>query len=365
MTAPADHRAVEVAVKLSLVRRWLADSGAGALRLRGIDRFAWLTAGGSSAVLLTAETGVTEVRVTAGEAGILTDEIEADRLREEEVPPGFSFNVTPWSDIAWRQQVVVAAAEGAPVLSDRPAAAEQPLSPAARHQRLRLGAEKQQRYRQLGADAGLAMSEVMRAARPGWTARELAGEGARSLWRRGIPPARVLAAGAGRLPRFRHPTPSAEPLGKRAMLVSCARRHGRYANLTRFVTFGAAPLEQAELMTVEATALAACAPGKSLAALYHALLQAYRHAGHPDAMREHHQGGATGYLARAVLATESSALQLEAGMAVALNPSLRGIKLEDTFLIGQRGLENLTLDPGWPAAAVQERSRPLWLDVAC
>ncbi|MDB5936250.1 MAG: peptidase [Massilia sp.] len=365
MIEPAGHRAEEVAAKLALARRWLADAGAGALRLRGIDWFAWITAGGSSAVLLAAEVGVAEVLVTVGDACILTDEIEADRLREEEVPPGFSFHVTPWADTEWREQFVADAAAGAPVLSDRPTAGELPLEPPARYLRLVLSAAEQQRYRRLGLDAAVAMSEVMRAARPDWTEFQLAGEGARALWRSGIEPALVLAAGATRLPLYRHPTASSAPLGERAMLVFCGRRHGLYANLTRFVTFGAAPLEQAELMTLEATALAACVPGNSLAAVYHALQQAYRHAGRPDAIREHHQGGVTGYLAREVLATASSVLGLQAGMAVALNPSFAGIKLEDTFLIGQHALENLTLDPGWPSTTVQGRLRPLWLEAAC
>jgi Xaa-Pro aminopeptidase len=149
------------------------------------------------------------------------------------------------------------------------------------------------------------------------------------------------------------------------MMVFCARRHGLYANLTRFVSFGAAPPQQAELMTVEATALAACTPGNSLAAVYHALGHAYRHAGHHDAIGEHHQGGVTGYLARDFLATASSALELEAGMAFAFNPSIRGNKIEDTFLLGEKGLENLTFDPGWPATDVQGRLRPLWLEAAC
>ncbi|MES2759083.1 MAG: M24 family metallopeptidase [Pseudomonadota bacterium] len=362
-----DHRAVEVAAKLALARHWLADSGAGALRLRGVDWFAWLTAGGSSAVPLAAETGKAEVLVTAGDACILTDEIEADRLRGEEVPPGFSFHATPWADTEWREQFVAAAADGLPVLSDRPAPPEQALPAAAQQQRLRLrlGPDEQQRFRQLGAEAAAAMSEAMRAARPGWTECELAGEGARALWRRGIEPALVLAAGARRLARYRHPRATAEPLGERAMLALCARRHGLHASLTRFVTFGAAPLEQAELTTVEATALTACAPGNSLAAVYHALLQADRPAGHPDAIRERHQGGVTGYRAREMLASASSALRLEAGMAVAFNPGLQGIMLEDTFLIGQHALENLTVDPAWPAAIVQGRSRPLWLESAC
>ncbi len=356
MTEPAEHRAVEAAAKLALARRWLAAAGAGALRLRGDDWFAWITAGGS---------GAAEVLVTAGDACILTDEIEAGRLRDEEVPPGFSFHVTPWTDTEWREQFVADAAAGAPVASDRPGAAELPLAPGAAHQRLVLSAPEQQRYRRLGQDAAAAMSEAMRAARPDWSECRLAGEGARALWRRDIEPAAVLAAGAGRLPRYRQPRPSPAPLGERAMLAFAARRHGLYASLTRFVTFGAAPLEQAALMTLEATALAACVPGNSLAAVYHALQQAYRHAGHPDAIREYHQGGVTGYLARDVLASASCALALEAGMAVALNPSLAGIRLEDTFLIGPHALENITLDPGWPAASVQGRSRPLWLEAAC
>ncbi|MET0858743.1 MAG: hypothetical protein ABWY27_18505 [Telluria sp.] len=41
----------------------------------------------------------------------------------------------------------------------------------------------------------------------------------------------------------------------------------------------------------------------------------------------------------------------------------RGVRLQDTFLMGQHGLENLTRDPAW--LAVQGHSRPLWLEAAC
>ena len=115
----------------------------------------------------------------------------------------------------------------------------------------------------------------------------------------------------------------------------------------------------------EATALAACVPGNSLAAVYHALFHAYRHAGRPDAMREHPQGGVTGYQARELVATPSTAHALEPGMALAFNPGFAGIQIEDTFLLGEHGLENLTFDPAWPSATVQGRSRPLWLEAAC
>jgi hypothetical protein len=61
------------------------------------DWFAWATAGGSNTVLLAAETGVAEVLVTDEAAWILTDEIEAQRLKDEEVPAdaGYQWHISP------------------------------------------------------------------------------------------------------------------------------------------------------------------------------------------------------------------------------------------------------------------------------
>jgi hypothetical protein len=48
-------------------------------------------------------------------------------------------------------------------------------------------------------------------------------------------------------------------------------------------------------------------------------------------------------------------------MALAWNPSLAGAKVEDTFLLTEEGLLNLTEDPSWPTVAVGGRRRPdLW-----
>lgn len=357
-------RTEEVNEKLALLRAVLIDAGARAVRLRGSDWFAWVTAGGSNAVLLTAETGVAEVLVTVDEACILTDDIELERLRNEEVPPGFTFHAAPWDQIEMRESYVRSLADDDAVLSDRPQHGEQALPASLRARRLVLGPAEQQRYRVLGREAAEAMSEVLRRARPEWTEFELAGAGAEALWRRGIEPALVLTAGAARLPRYRHATPSDQPLGDRAMMVFCARRHGLFANLTRFVSFGPAPSAQNDLMTVEATGLAAIKPGGSLSAVYHALAQAYVHADRRDAMREHHQGGITGYAAREIVATATTATELQEGMAFAFNPSFQGVKIEDTFLLGPDGLENLTVDPSWPTSTVQGRERPRWLEVA-
>ncbi|MEW6613237.1 MAG: M24 family metallopeptidase [Pseudomonadota bacterium] len=361
------NRSDEVNAKLATLRAGLMEADAGGVRLRGTDWFTWITAGASPTVLLTAETGVAEILVTLESAWVLTDEIEARRLEEEELPSNFDLLVTPWAQPQEREARVRDMTDGAIVLSDRPQAGEAPLPHGWRRQRRILLDSEIERYRLVGRLAGEAMTEVLSRAEPGWKEYQLAGAGAEALWARGLEPALTLAAGANRLPRYRHPTPTRERLGNQAMLVFCARKFGLFANLTRFVSFGplsdAAAERHRHVREIEAAALQACNPGKRLDEIYRTLDHAYQTHGYPDAIREHHQGGLTGYLSREVIATPDTTDPLTEGMAVAWNPSVPGAKIEDTILITPDGeLENLTYDPAWPHTTTQGRPRPLPLE---
>ena len=368
MIHPMPMREAEVSEKVARMRRWLLEAQAGAVRLRGVDWFSWATAGGLNVVLLSAETGVAQLLVTPHHAYVMTDEIEVLRLQDEEVPPGWEWHVIPWMEPDLRERFVADVAAGAAIISDRPAAGEKPLPPVCQIERLILSAAEQQRLREVGRLAASAMGEVMHAARPDWSELELAGAGAGALWARGLQPLLTLAAGQRRLPKYRHATPSPDLLGDEAMLVFCARGFGLVVSLTRFVEFAPPSArqrqQQASLRKIEAAGLQACRAGQPLSGVYKALEQAYRVQGFPQAIREHHQGGIAGYLAREIMATSSSQQLLADGMALAFNPSLPGSKLEDTFLLQADQLENLTLDARWPATVEQGRSRPLPLEAA-
>ena len=54
----------ELEQKLHRLRALLREEPLAAVRLRGVDWFAWGTCGGSSRVLLAAETGIAELLVT-------------------------------------------------------------------------------------------------------------------------------------------------------------------------------------------------------------------------------------------------------------------------------------------------------------
>jgi len=352
----------ELETKLAIVRRVLSSQALGAVRLRGVDWFSWATCGGSNVVILTTETGVAEVLITTGEAWVLTDDIEAERLRVEEVPAALTVWTGPWSDAHRRETFVRDATGSAPIASDRPGPGEQPLPEPLVEARWSLLPEEQARYRTLGSDVASSVTDVLCAARPDWTGTQLAGAAAEALSAGGVHPTLALVGDERRLPIYRHPTPSQDRLGARAMLVVCGRRHGLFANLSRFVYFRRPSAGErrmsSDVAAVEAAAFRASRPGSTLGSVYDAMVQAYAERGHAGAEAFHHQGGSCGYLSRDVIAQSTTLAKLQGANAVAWNPSLPGAKIEDTVIVGQDAVEILTVDHRWPTVEIDGRARP-------
>jgi hypothetical protein len=365
-----DAVAEEISFKLSLLRTCLQEFPGSAIRLKSVDWFAWASAGASNAVLLTTSVGVAEILVTAKGVWVLTDEIEAARLRQEELHSSFEMVAIPWAKPQEREIFVKDIVGEGKIFTDFSSNSGEELLPQSLHvHRQVLLPSELERYRWVGRLASEAMSEVMRNAKPHWTEFQLAGAGAEALWSRGLHPALILCAGERRLPLYRHPIPTGEPLGRRAMLVFCARASGLYANLTRFVTFGNSNPEHLAkhklVRDAEAIILNNTHSGQTLAHMYNVIKNAYAEREFQSAIDEHHQGGTTGYMAREVVAAPHTLQTLEVGMAVAWNPSVVGAKIEDTFVLGpDHTLENLTYDPHWPAFQVDNRFRPVPLEGA-
>lgn len=358
-------RETEVEEKLKKVRSLLEKSGDGALRLRGSDWFAWATGGASNVVLLTTDQGVAEILITASEAIVLTDTIEAQRLRDEELPKNLRIESVPWQRPDAKDAIVRSVVEKGRVVSDAPGKGEFPLSEEYRRLKYILDAFEIERYRRLGREAAEAMTETLAEATPEWTGYQLAGRGAKALWDRGIHPALTLVGDERRLPIYRHPTASQDKIGSRAMLVFCARRGGLYANLTRFVAFrdltSAEIRQEEDLGKIEAEVFAVTAVGQTLGSAYAQLAESYRRYGYAGEIDRHHQGGSCGYLSREVVARPNSPVLIENGMAFAWNPSLTGGKIEDTVILNEGRLEILTKDEAWPSFLSEGRSRPACL----
>jgi Xaa-Pro aminopeptidase len=334
--------------KLARLTALLEARGADELTLTCTENLAWLFDGARVAVPF-AGAPVFQATVTR-EGAIRVDALvnEAERLRDEELP-GVDIRAIPWH----------AAFPSARGLVDTDLVAD------LRAARAELLPVERQRYRELGADAAIAVTAVLSTVTPTTTERGVAAHLARSIVEIGADPVVVLVGGESRR-AVRHPLPTTAPLGRRAMIAVGAKRFGLVASLTRWVRFEPTDDDalDAPLLEVEADAFAATIPGRSLADVLGDIAAAYPRHGLPaDAWEGHHQGGPAGYLGRDPKATPQTTDAVVAGSAFAWNPSVPGGKVEDTVIVDADGIEVLTADPAWPVTTVRGVRRPLPLDL--
>ena len=311
-----------------------ATRGFGAVLLREAPDVAWYTAGFDVRVDRDGAAGSTAVLVTAAGEWVVTDAIEAPRLRAEE-PALADLEIVehPWTGDPDEGAVVTSlVGDGVRMARDLDVA---PL-------RRVLDEEATAQYRVLGADARAVFDEVAVGLTPATTELEAAALLAAAAWRRGAHTPVVLVAGADRIPRFRHPLPTSAPLGARAMLVACLERGGLYASLTRYVHFDDPPADLAHRLALTDELLRrvreeAARPGRTLGEVFDDLRRFYAEAGFPDEWRLHHQGGIAGYRSREEVAQPGSPTVVEPGMAWAWNPSITGAKSEETYLLAEGG----------------------------
>jgi Xaa-Pro dipeptidase len=326
------------------LRELMEEHGLGALLLSTPANFAWYTGGADNRVDHGDPVGVASVLLTPDSARILTNNIEAPRMREEQTPE------MELVEHSWHEEPSALLRDltgGAGVGTDFPSTSGPDLSAEISPLRYVLDEDAIKDYRRLGEDTVQAMSETADSLSSETDEFEAAAELSSACLRRGMYAPVLLAATGERLARHRHPVPHGGPLGKQAMLVVCAERGGLFVSLTRMVYFQDPDPETARRqeacegilrrMRGEATR-----EGSTLAQAFEDCRRFYAEAGFPEGWRAHHQGGMTGYASREIIATPETRQEIREGQAFAWNPSLVGAKAEETFVLGQDGPEILT-----------------------
>ena len=347
----------ETRAKLSRLRAAMGAAEIEAVYLERWANVAWLCGGRGNRVVLDSPFGLCGLLVTQNGAWVLVPNNEEARVRAEpfaDLP--LPVVVRPWYQLPlWqsaRAQVPSATRwatdAGVPGWGD----AEPLLAP----DRQRLGEPDAARYRTLGLDAAQALEAAVLEAREGWSELEVAGTIAAALKASAIEATVILVGTRARAERFRHLVPTTASIEGGMIASVTAVRDGLHASVTRCVSYGPPPAslveKHATVVAVDRAYLQASRPGSTLTEALRQGEKAYAAGGFYDDWKEHHQGGTTGYAGREVFAQPGTEYALEAGMAVAWNPTVPGAKSEDTFLITEDGLEWLTRSPEspWPLA---------------
>ena len=322
--------------------------GLEALLLRRSVNFAWYTNGADNRVDHASPFGVADVLVTRDAQRIFTNNIEAPRMREEQTPD-LEVIEHPWHEDETGALREVAG--DAPLGADFPLEGALDVSEAVAPLRYVLDPDALERYKQVGADAAMAVAEAADSLEPGMSELEAAANLAAACRRRGLFSSVLLAAADDRIARYRHPIPHRGRIEARAMLVVSAERGGLYANVTRIVQFEDPDSELRRRQEACEAILRrmreqATRPGLTLADAFEDCRHFYAEEGYPDEWRLHHQGGMTGYASREVIATPRTYQSIEVGQAFAWNPSITGTKAEETFVLTESGPEVITRAPG-------------------
>ncbi|GAA0281590.1 M24 family metallopeptidase [Halobacterium noricense] len=320
------------------------------------NSFAWLTEGGDNIVDRTADVGEAAVGYDGDAVTVITNNIEAPRLRAEELSDDVTIQTYQW----YEDDLADAVAAGSPT----PAAADFPVDGFAAVDasplRQPLTADQIETYRALARDVADAVESVARSLSPETTERGAATTLRTRLESQGLAAPVVLVGGSERAQAYRHYTPKDEPLGGYALVSVTAHRDGLFSSCTRTVAFDDAPAWLTErthdAMRVEASALAATQEvgrvGGTAGDVFEAIQDAYAALGWDGEWEHHHQGGAAGFAGREWIATPESREPVELPMAYAWNPTVQGAKSEDLYLVTAEEIDPLTVTGDWPTTTV-------------
>lgn len=353
MAGMVEGRIDEVAHKVDALRVVLEERGHAGVLMADHSTFAWVTGGGRSHISLGEAPGVAAALVTPTGAYVLTTNIEAERLVEEECAgPPWEVVAYPWYAPDGLYGALAQVTDPAGVVADLPGLGVDEAPAPYLHLRRTLTEPEIARYRRLGADAAAAVEAGCVAADPSWTERQVAAVVAETCVRADILPLVLLVASGERVGQWRHPLPTDGPVAGSILVALTGRRAGLHASLTRIACLRP---PDADLLArheagcrVDARLMQASQPGRSLSDVFAHGVDQYAAEGFPGEWANHHQGGLTGYAGREEFATPTSSHRLTPNQALAWNPSIRRVKSEDTVVLTRGGIEVLTTTGRWP-----------------
>jgi len=351
----------ELKVKKDRIYHLLENKGLDGLILVKNSNIAWLTGNMDNRVVYTSEKGVVKLIVLKDNILVLTNNIEAERVIKEEGLGKKDFQVmtNQWYERDLSDDLIRKYRLG----GDCYLPGVNNLEEEIKQLRFSLLPGEIKRYRILGKETSKIISKICKNIRPGETENEIRGRLAQNLWSKNINPHLILIGSDERIFAYRHPIPKDKKIRKYVMVVVCAERDGLIVNMTRFIYFGLIPQELKEKLyavaKVDASFILNTKIGVKIADIFQNAIGTYKEVGYPDEWKFHHQGGAAGYETRDYIATPDSSQIVQPNQAFTWNPSIKGVKSEDTILITEKGYEIITEDSDWPKVEINYQSNKI------
>jgi Xaa-Pro aminopeptidase len=353
---PPEETIKEAQTKVARVRNFLKEKGFDGLLITQERNFEWVTGGKKAEIVISREACPVKLLIMKDEQYVVSPNNESSRVTEEELPGlGYKLLEFPWHD---KDESVLGPFTSKNKIccdSAYPGATEikdfyQLYYP--------LTETEIKKLKWLGRVCVGIVEEVARQVKPGQTENDVKAMLTAKFAQHNINPTVQLIGADARLMKYRHSVATDNPIKNYLMIIICAKKWGQIVAFTRSVHFGPVPEDgrkKFEAATrVMAAELSASKPGTTLGEILNVAMKTYETCGFPGEWRLHHQGGPMTYMERDIVSTPNSSVKLGAGSCVAYNPTVQGWKNEDTYLVTDEGVTNITPCINWPTFKVTE-----------
>ncbi|MEM7812050.1 MAG: M24 family metallopeptidase [Planctomycetota bacterium] len=354
-SVPDFRRVALVAARQEQVAEWLRGQKLDALLITRAENFAWFTAGGSNVRGFTDEKTAV-LLVTADARVVATNNVDSQEVFDRQLHGlGFQLKERPWHE--HRANLIGDLCRGRKVGSDTAGlATDADAGPWLANRRRHLDPFEHARLRDLGRVVAHAVEATARAAKPGVVEREVAGELAHRLLKRGVDPVRLQALGDGRARTYPHGGYGSDACRGWLTVAATGRRDGLHVAAARTVVFE--PVDDRvrdahrRALAMQTTGMAFSRGGWEWSETWRRVRRIYEKFDRVDEWRLSEQADLIGYRPTESRLVNGSGEKFTAGTPVYWHPAVGSCPTGDTILPGEEGYELLTPSQNWPEIGI-------------
>lgn len=339
----------EYAEKVRRIRKLLKDKELDYVIVASQVNFYWLT-GGRPYINRLGDKACADIVVTKEKEYLVANNIEVNRLVTEELA-GLPLEIASynwWEDAGKVIERIIRGRKGV---------VDVQLGIDFAKLRFKLIDAEVERFIDAGKSVAKVLDAVAYEVQPGDSEMDVLAKIKTAAIKYDVDPWVSLAAADERAYEYRHPLPTSKRINKYVLLSISGQKHGLYASVTRLLHFGKVADELRKryqaVLNVEAAFITNTLPRYKIKDVFNLGCQAYKDNGYENEWHFHHQGGLAGYNSRELRATSTCELEIDSNQVFAWNPTIAGVKAEDTILVTNDGPKILTASELYPIVEIK------------
>lgn len=347
----------EIEIKHDRIRNLFYEKKIKGLLLAKQSNFQWLTGGKENNICNNEDVSLVYLLITKDKRYLVASNSDALRVMEEELARlGFELMIYNWFNqnvFNAVEKVVSLKDVGGDFMDSKIINLDREIVML----RMDMTDFEIERFKNLCKEYSNLLTDFCVNLKPGISEKKIAANLNYECSKKGIRTPVLMVGSDERVFKYRHPTATDKLVDKYILIAAVVEREGIHLNISRSVYFGKAPdelkLKQNLVNFIISNYYSYSKPGISLGELLEAGGKAYSAIGFGGEWENHTQGCISGYRPAEFLCLSGSKIKIKNNFILGWNPTIRGVKAEDSTLIYNGEAIQFSIDKRWPYEEVE------------